>query len=103
MLSCLAVGVKPWGSARRLVNVPHEMTTSRAIPTLLRDLNERTVLETIRAGAPISRAEISRRSGISKPTVSLVLESLLEADLAREAADRPDGPAYGAVYVEPVD
>ncbi|TMA61909.1 MAG: ROK family transcriptional regulator [Deltaproteobacteria bacterium] len=78
------------------------MTTSRAIPTLLRDLNERAVLETIRAGAPISRAEISRRSGISKPTVSLVLESLLEADLVREAAERPDGPGYGAVYFEPV-
>src|SRR5438445_8164934 len=74
----------------------------RATPTLLRDLNERTGLETIRAGAPISRAEISRRSGISKPTVSLVLESLLEADLVREAAERPDGPGYGAVYFEPV-
>jgi predicted NBD/HSP70 family sugar kinase len=76
--------------------------TSRATPTLLRDLNERTVLETIRAGSPISRAEISRRSGISKPTVSLALESLLQADLVREATDRPDGPGYGAVYFEPV-
>ena len=102
MLSSLVVRVKPWESVRRLVNVPHEMTTSRAIPTLLRDLNERAVLETIRAGAPISRAEISRRSGISKPTVSLVLESLLDADLVREAAERPDGPGYGAVYFEPV-
>src|SRR5437763_7789569 len=102
MLSCLAVGVKPWASARRLVNVPHEMTTSRPTPTPLRDLNERTVLETIRAGSPISRAEIARRSGISKPTVSLALESLLQADLVREATDRPDGPGYGAVYFEPV-
>jgi predicted NBD/HSP70 family sugar kinase len=76
--------------------------SSRATPTLLRDLNERTVLETIRAGAPISRAEISRRSGISKPTVSLALESLLQADLVREATERPDGPGYGAVYFEPV-
>jgi predicted NBD/HSP70 family sugar kinase len=74
----------------------------RATPTLLRDLNERTVLETIRAGSPISRAEISRRSGISKPTVSLALESLLQADLVREATERPDGPGYGAVYFEPV-
>ena len=48
---------------------------------LLRNLNERTVLEAIRAGAPISRAEISRRSGISKPTVSVALQSLLEASL----------------------
>jgi len=77
-------------------------TSSRATPTLLRDLNERTVLETIRAGSPISRAEISRRSGISKPTVSLALESLLQADLVRETANRPDGPGYGAVYFEPV-
>ena len=76
--------------------------TSRATPTLLRDLNERTVLETIRAGAPISRAEISRRSGISKPTVSLALESLLQAELVRETTNRPDGPGYGAVYFEPV-
>jgi len=77
-------------------------SSGRATPTLLRDLNERTVLDTIRAGSPISRAEISRRSGISKPTVSLALESLLQADLVREAAERPDGPGYGAVYFEPV-
>jgi predicted NBD/HSP70 family sugar kinase len=60
------------------------------------------VLETIRAGSPISRAEISRRSGISKPTVSLALRSLLETDLVRETSDRPDGPGYGAVYFEAV-
>jgi len=75
---------------------------ARATSPLLRNLNERTVLETIRAGAPISRAEISRRSGISKPTVSLALQSLLEAMLVREAAERPDGPGYGALYFEPV-
>ena len=74
----------------------------RATPTLLRDLNERTVLDAIRSGAPISRAEIARRSGISKPTVSLALQSLLEAELVRETAERPDGPGYGAVYFEPV-
>src|ERR1041384_476936 len=76
--------------------------TRRATPPLLRSLNERTVLETIRDGSPISRAEIARRSGISKPTVSLALQSLVEADLVRESATRPDGPGYGAVYFEPV-
>jgi DNA-binding transcriptional ArsR family regulator len=75
---------------------------NRATPPLLRNLNERTVLEAIRDGAPISRAEISRRSGISKPTVSQALQSLLEASLVREASERPDGPGYGAVYFEPV-
>src|SRR5437870_10221870 len=79
------------------------MTTPRpATPPLLKRLNEEAVLETIRAGAPISRAEISRRAGISKPTVSLALQSLLEAELVRETAHDPGRPTYGAVYFEPV-
>src|ERR671931_1587059 len=74
----------------------------RATAPLLKHLNERTVLEAIRAGAPISRAEISRRVGISKPTVSLALRSLEDAGLVREAAAGPDGPSYGALFFEPV-
>ena len=74
----------------------------RATPRLLKHLNERTVLDTIRDAAPISRAEISRRAGISKPTVSLALESLVAAGLVREAKHDPDGPSYGAVFFEPV-
>jgi predicted NBD/HSP70 family sugar kinase len=76
--------------------------TPRAIPPLLKNLNERTILEAIRAGAPISRAEISRRAGISKPTVSLALESLLTAGLVRQADHEPGGPSYGAIFFEPV-
>src|SRR5436853_605461 len=87
--------------AAKLVKLPDTMAR-RAIPPLLKDLNERTVLETIREAAPISRAEISRRAGISKPTVSLALQSLLEAGLVRETSDSPGGPSYGAVYFEPV-
>jgi predicted NBD/HSP70 family sugar kinase len=78
------------------------MPPKPAIPPLLKDLNERTVLDTIRAGAPISRAEISRRAGISKPTVSLALQSLLDAGIVRESAHDPGGPSYGAVFFEPV-
>jgi predicted NBD/HSP70 family sugar kinase len=77
-------------------------TTRSALPPLLKQLNERSVLEAIRAGAPISRAQISRRAGISKPTVSLALQSLLDAGLVREADHDPDGPHYGAVFFEPV-
>src|SRR3954451_21061313 len=76
--------------------------TRQATPPLLRALNERTVLDTIRADAPISRAEISRRAGISKPTVSLALRSLLEAGLVREVAHGGDGPSYGATFYEAV-
>ena len=66
--------------------------STSATTTLLRDLNERTVLEAIRAERPISRAEISRRVGISKPTVSLALQSLLEAGLVRETSHDPGRP-----------
>jgi len=78
------------------------LQAARATPPLLKRLNERTVLEAIRAGAPISRAEISRRAGISKPTVSLALQTLVDAGLVREAARGPSGPSYGAVFFEPV-
>jgi predicted NBD/HSP70 family sugar kinase len=78
------------------------MDVTRATPPLLKHLNERTVLEAIRAGSPISRAEISRRVGISKPTVSLALRSLEDAGLVREAPRGPDGPSYGALFFEPV-
>ena len=60
------------------------------------------MLDAIRSYAPVSRAEISRRVGISKPTVSLALQTLLDAGLVREAEPEGDGPSYGAVFFEPV-
>jgi predicted NBD/HSP70 family sugar kinase len=83
-----------------LVNLTYEMTEAKAVPALLRALNERTVLDAVRADGPISRAEVARRTGISRPTVSLVLRSLLEDGLVREAAHDPGRPHYGAVYYE---
>src|SRR4029077_16396311 len=71
-----------------------------ALPPLLKDMNERTVLETIRAGAPISRAELSRRAGISESTVSLALHALLQAGLVHETKPDPGRPTYGAVYFD---
>src|SRR4029078_3476658 len=87
---------------RLYVKVGSSMAAGRATPPLLKDLNERTVLEAIRASAPISRAEISRRVGISKPTVSQALQSLLGAGLVRETERDGDGPSYGATFFEPV-
>jgi predicted NBD/HSP70 family sugar kinase len=73
-----------------------------ATPALLRTLNERTVLEAIRAAAPISRAELSRRVGISKPTVSLALQSLLDARLVREVDGSEQRGRYGARLFEAI-
>jgi predicted NBD/HSP70 family sugar kinase len=83
-----------------LVNLTYEMTETKAVPALLRTLNERAVLDTVRTTGPISRAEVARQTGISRPTVSLVLRSLLEDGLVRETAQEPEGPHYGAVYYE---
>jgi predicted NBD/HSP70 family sugar kinase len=76
-----------------------EPASSSARPLLLRQLNARTVLETIRERGPVSRAEIARIAGISKPTVSLALRALLEAELVREAA-AGKGPTYGATFFQ---
>jgi predicted NBD/HSP70 family sugar kinase len=78
-----------------------EQASASARPVLLRQLNARTVLEMIRSRGPVSRAEIARAAGISKPTVSLALRVLLDAGLVREA-DRggADGPTYGAIFFE---
>jgi predicted NBD/HSP70 family sugar kinase len=76
------------------------MTDTKAVPALLRAMNERTVLETLRASGPTSRAEVARRTGISRPTVSVVLRTLLEDGLVRETEHEAGGPHYGAVYYE---
>jgi predicted NBD/HSP70 family sugar kinase len=76
------------------------VTETKAVPALLRALNERTVLDAVRSSGPVSRAEVARRTGISRPTVSLVLRTLLENGLVRETAHDPDRPHYGAVYYE---
>ena len=76
------------------------MTETKAVPALLRALNERTVLDAVRASGPLSRADLARQTGISRPTVSLVLRALLEDGLVRETALEPGRPHYGAVYYE---
>ena len=69
-------------------------------PSLLREINERTVLESIRRIGPVSRAQIARDSGLSKPTVSLALRSLARARLVREAGRSSGGKGPTAVLYE---
>jgi N-acetylglucosamine repressor len=56
----------------------------RVEPILLHKINQRTVLETILQRGPSSRAEVVRYSGISAPTVSKAVASLLEQGLLEE-------------------
>ena len=58
---------------------------------MLRAFNERRVVELIATEGPISRAQIARVSGLSKPTVSLALVRLEEHNLVREAGRTSGG------------
>ncbi len=59
-------------------------TITVGTPSLLRAINERTILDLIHSQGPLSRAQVARVSGLSKPTVSLALNGLLDARLVRE-------------------
>jgi N-acetylglucosamine repressor len=69
--------------------------SERVEPALLRRMNERRLLEVLQRGAPSSRASLARVSGLTPPTVSKVIESLLarglveEFDSGRQALGRP--------------
>lgn len=58
--------------------------TTMARPDLLRRLNERRVLEVVRTAGGCSRADITRLTGISAPTVSKVVAGLLNAGVLEE-------------------
>jgi predicted NBD/HSP70 family sugar kinase len=52
-------------------------------PSMLRALNERTLLEYLRNHQPTSRAQLARATRLSKPTVSQALAGLENAGLVR--------------------
>jgi predicted NBD/HSP70 family sugar kinase len=76
--------------------------TTRTVgtPRLLRAINERSVLDLIHASGPISRAQLARESGLSKPTVSQALTALRSARLVREAGRSSGGKGPSAVLYE---
>ena len=59
------------------------ITTIR--PALVGKLNERQVLRVLQSRGPLSRAEVARESGLSAPTVSKAVASLLKVGLLEEA------------------
>ncbi|MBO0841506.1 MAG: winged helix-turn-helix transcriptional regulator, partial [Sciscionella sp.] len=50
-------------------------------PQLIRAMNEQLVLGLIRRAGTLSRADVARMSGLSKPTVSLALTNMERAGL----------------------
>ena len=69
-------------------------------PQLIRAMNEQLLLDHIRTAEKISRAELARRTGLSKPTVSLALTNLERAGLVRTSGVRTGTPGPNAVLYE---
>ncbi|MER6800281.1 MarR family transcriptional regulator, partial [Amycolatopsis mediterranei] len=69
--------------------------------SLLREVNLQVVYRAVREAHPVSRAQLARRLGTSKPTTGRSVDALLAAGLIREAAPPADATSYGAVSFEP--
>src|SRR3954470_6344429 len=73
---------------------------SPAGPQLIRAMNEHLLLGHIREAEKISRAELARVTGLSKPTVSLALTNLERSGLIRTSGVRTGTPGPNAVLYE---
>jgi predicted NBD/HSP70 family sugar kinase len=60
-------------------------------PSLLRELNDRAALELLLGAGPLTRAQLSTRTGVSKVTVSQLLARLEERGLVRVAGEQAGG------------
>jgi predicted NBD/HSP70 family sugar kinase len=73
----------------------------KGTPALLRTLNQGALMQRLRDGGPVSRAQLARETGLSKPTVSQALAELEAVGLVRPVG--PSAPARGrtAMLYEP--
>jgi len=74
-----------------------ESSPHSAVPGLLRELNERTVYDLLAQFGATSRAELSRRTGMSKPTVSLAVRNLELDGLVTEVGVESGRPGRSGV------
>jgi predicted NBD/HSP70 family sugar kinase len=68
--------------------------------TLVRALNERSLLDLLRSEGPASRVDLARVTGLSKPTISAALVNLVEYGLVVEAGAESGKPGPAAVIYE---
>ena len=68
----------------------------------MRELNERSVLDTLRAHGALHAAEIARHIGLSKPTTADILRSLIETGLIQEYTPGDNDPKRARSVYEAV-
>lgn len=93
------------GAGRGRSGVVVEMKAkAQAVPSYLREINERRVLDILRTGGPAHAAEVARLAGLSRPTAAQVLRALIDVGLVREQFPTEDDPRRArAMYVAAVD
>ncbi|HET7017776.1 MAG TPA: ROK family protein [Streptosporangiaceae bacterium] len=75
---------------------------SGTTPQLMRALNQRTVYDGLQRLGSASRAELARRTGLSKPTISLAVADLERAGMVRPAGQKaPAGAGRTSLLYEP--
>ncbi|WP_158843512.1 ROK family transcriptional regulator [Saccharothrix deserti] len=67
----------------------------------MRVLNQRAVLDRLRAGGPATRPQIAKDTGLSKPTVGQALLDLERHGLVRPIGRTTAGPGRSAMVYEP--
>jgi predicted NBD/HSP70 family sugar kinase len=87
--NCVAKQDREFSGIRRVDLAYAQLASSE----IARDMNRDIVLELIRAHQPVSRADLSRLSGLQRSTVSEIVEDLMRERWVREGAiaRRPRG------------
>jgi predicted NBD/HSP70 family sugar kinase len=73
----------------------------KGTPALLRTLNQGALMQRLREGGPLSRAQLARDTGLSKPTVSQALAELETAGLVRPVGLAAPSRGRTALLYEP--
>lgn len=68
--------------------------------TLIRELNRSIILNQLRTGSPLSRADLAAITGLNKTTVSSLVEELLAHDFVREIGPNASAGGRPAVLLE---
>lgn len=77
-------------------------TTTAAVPSLMREINERGVLDILRQEGALHAAQVARLIGLSKPTTADILRSLSEYGLVQEFTPGADDPRRARSVYEAV-
>lgn len=73
-----------------------------AVPSSLRLVNQRSLLERLLRDGPASRAELAKATGMSPPTVGKLVDELLDRGVLEEVSERNGDSSIQATEANPV-